>query len=75
MYGIDLPQFHYYGVQKIGTEFYQDMLMTIGKEWDEEDNYEFHNTLHSEEGGLKVWVIESGISQIKTLSPSKINQQ
>ena len=27
--------------------------MTIGKESDEEDNYEFHNTLHSEEGGFK----------------------
>ena len=34
--GIYVPQFHYDGVQKVGPEFYEDMFITIGKNWDEE---------------------------------------
>ena len=30
-YGIDVPQFNYYGVHTVGNEFDEDMLMTIGK--------------------------------------------
>ena len=46
-YGIDVQQFHYYGVHKIGSEFDTDMLMNIGKNWDEEDNDEFRNTFQN----------------------------
>ena len=30
-YEINLPQFHYYGVHKVGPDFDWDMLTTIGK--------------------------------------------
>ena len=36
---IDAPQFHYDGVHIFGTEFYKDMLITMGKNWDKEENY------------------------------------
>ena len=32
-YGIDVPQFHYDGAQNFGTEFDEDMFMTIVKNW------------------------------------------
>ena len=34
--GIDAPQFHYDGVHTVGHDFDEDMLVTIGKNWDEE---------------------------------------
>ena len=42
-YGIDVPQFHYDGVHIVGPDFNDYRLMTIGKNWDEEDNDIFHN--------------------------------
>ena len=64
---IYVPQFHYYGIHTLGPEFDEDLLMTIGKKWDEEENNEFHNTFYNQEGFLKGRVTESRISQIKTL--------
>ena len=57
-YGIDVPQFNYYGVHTVGNEFDEDMLMTIGKKQEEEYNYELHNTFHNKEGDLKDQVTE-----------------
>ena len=45
--GIYVPQFHYYGVYTVGPELDEDNLMTIGKNWDEEDNDEFRNTFQN----------------------------
>ena len=56
---IDLPQFHYDRVHTIGTDFDDNIFMTIDKDLDEEDNDEFHNAFHNEEGYLKVRVTES----------------
>ena len=37
-YGIEVPQFHFDGIHTFMPEFYEYMLMTIGKNWDKEDN-------------------------------------
>ena len=54
--GIYVPQFHYYGVYTVGPELDEDNLMTIGKNWDEEDNDELHDAFQNEEGDLKARV-------------------
>ena len=56
--GIYVQQFHYDGVHIVGPEFYEDKLMTIGKNWDKEENEKLHNTFHNEEGDLKYRVTE-----------------
>ena len=45
---IDVPQHQYYGVHTVGPEFDDDMFMTIGKNWDEEDNDELCNNIKNE---------------------------
>ena len=37
-YGINVPQFHYAGFHKVGTEFDEDMLIAVSKKWYKEDN-------------------------------------
>ena len=59
--GIDVPKFHYDGVHTVGPDFYEDVLMTIGKNWDEEEYDEFHNKFQNEERALKGRVKEPGI--------------
>ena len=61
-YGINLPQFHHYGVQKNGPEFDDDMLMNIGKNWYEEDIDKSQNTFQNKEGALNVRVTDLSIS-------------
>ena len=46
--GIYVPQFQYDGVHTSGTDFDEDMFINIVKNWDEEDNYEFHDKFHKE---------------------------
>ena len=45
--GIYATQFHYDGVHTVWTDFDEDVLITMGKNWDEEDNDSFHNIFHS----------------------------
>ena len=35
---IDVTQFDYDGFHTVGTKFYEDTLMNIGKKWEEEVN-------------------------------------
>ena len=58
---IDVPQFNYDGFHTVGLEFNEDMLIDIVKNWHEEENYEFNNKFHNEEGDLKGRVTESRI--------------
>ena len=51
--GIYVPQFHYDGVHTVGPEFDVDILMAIGKNFDEEENDQFQNTFKDEEWGMK----------------------
>ena len=67
---IYVSQFNQAGVHKVRPEFDEDMLITIGKKWDDEENGELHNKFQNEEGDLKVRVTDSMIDQINTLSPS-----
>ena len=60
--GINLPQFHYYEVQKVGPAFDNDMLMNIGKNWYEEDIDKSQNTFQNKEGALNVRVTDLSIS-------------
>ena len=55
---IDITTFHYHGVSTVGPEFDEYTLMTIGKNWDREDNDKSHNNFQNKEGTLKSWVTE-----------------
>ena len=59
---IDVQHFHYDGFHRVNPEFNEDMLMTISKILDEEENNESQNTFQNEEGTLKGQVIDSRIA-------------
>ena len=60
--GVDVPQFNYYGVSIVGHYFDEYILMYIGKNWCEKDNYELRNTFQNGEGDLKGGVTDSRIT-------------
>ena len=68
--GIYVPQFHYDRFHTVGTDFDEDIFMTIVKSWDGEQNDELHYIFQNGGGDLKIQVKESKIAWIKTLSLS-----